>query len=47
VAYYFARIADAGAGLLAAVWPAAATHRRLFVRYQRGCAGDIMHMRAA
>jgi acyl-CoA thioester hydrolase len=47
VAYYFARIADAGAGLLGAVGlaPAAARTADCFVRYQRELrVGDIMHM---
>jgi acyl-CoA thioesterase FadM len=47
VAYYFARIADAGAGLLAAIGlaPAAAPTADCFVRYQRELrVGDIMHM---
>jgi acyl-CoA thioester hydrolase len=47
VAYYFARIADAGAGLLAAVGLTAAAARTTdsFVRYQRELrVGDIMHM---
>ena len=47
VAYYFARIADAGAGLLAAVGLTAADARTTdsFVRYQRELrVGDIMHM---
>ena len=47
VAYYFARIADAGAGLLARIGLTAAATRTAdcFVRYQRELrAGDIMHM---
>lgn len=47
VAYYFTRIADAGAGLLAAVGlPVAAAHTAdCFVRYQRELrVGDLMHM---
>ena len=47
VAYYFARIADAGAGLLAAVGLTATVARTAdaFVRYQRELrVGDIMHM---
>jgi acyl-CoA thioester hydrolase len=47
VAYYFARIADAAAGLLGAVGlPAAAVRTAdCFVRYQRELrVGDIMHM---
>ena len=47
VAYYFARIADAGAGLLATVGLTAAAARTAdsFVRYQRELrVGDIMHM---
>jgi acyl-CoA thioester hydrolase len=47
VAYYFARIADAGGGLLTAVGLSAAATRTAdsFVRYQRELrVGDIMHM---
>lgn len=47
VAYYFTRIADAGAGLLAAVGlPVATAHTEdCFVRYQRELrVGDLMHM---
>jgi acyl-CoA thioester hydrolase len=47
VAYYFARIADAGAALLGAVGldPAAARTVDCFVRYQRELrVGDIMHV---
>jgi acyl-CoA thioester hydrolase len=50
VAYYFARISDAGAGLLAVVGLTAATARTAdsFVRYQRELrVGDIMHMESA
>ncbi|MGH7397275.1 MAG: thioesterase family protein [Candidatus Rokuibacteriota bacterium] len=47
VAYYFARIADAGTGLLGALGLAAAGARTAdcFVRYQRELrVGDLMHM---
>jgi acyl-CoA thioester hydrolase len=47
VAYYFGRIADAGAALLGAigVGPTAARTADCFVRYQRELrVGDIMHM---
>jgi acyl-CoA thioester hydrolase len=46
VAYYFARIADAGAALLSALGPSLTTARTVdcFVRYQRELrVGDILH----